>query len=171
MTEFLEYLRKHLTAHPAFTGALAVISQVFPLSQVQLYAIGFLILVDTLTGMAAARSRGEVVRSRKARQMTLSKTMAHMVMVFSASVTVPLFDTHIILTGVIGMIASWELLSILENLQDLGVIKEENAKILVGLLKSAQGKAGLIAGAATVLGSAGDDKDTPEAPQAEGGAQ
>ena len=123
--DVFDYIQKNLMANPKLGVLLAILAQVFPVTAVQVYAVGALIAVDTITGIMAAKARGEEIRSTVARKKTSSKIMGHLILVLSAAATVPLLGSNVVLMGIFGLISSWECLSILENSSDLGFIDKE----------------------------------------------
>lgn len=96
--------------------AMIAILAVFAPAQPVLITVGFLILSDSITGIWAAKVRGEPITSAKLRN-SISKSIIYMIAVLSAFAieTTILSGIIPIMKIVAGMIAMTELISILEN--------------------------------------------------------
>jgi phage-related holin len=84
-----------------------------------LLAIGFFVVSDFITGMLAAKKRGELITSKKMRP-TVTKGIGYMVAILVAHVFQVNFSPSIeIMKIVSGLIALIELKSVDENLRDI----------------------------------------------------
>jgi len=90
-------------------------SPVFPV----LFGLGFIVLTDFVTGMLAAKKRGEVISSRKMRP-TVTKGIGYMAAILVAHTFEKSFMPDLnCLKIVSGLIALIELKSLDENIKDL----------------------------------------------------
>jgi phage-related holin len=128
-------------AQPLLLSALAVIAPI----KATLITVGIVIGVDFITGILAARKRGETLKSAPARR-TISKVLIY----HTAILTGFLIETYLmkgaipITSLVSGLIGSVEALSIYENLNTIS-----GKNVFGSLIK--------------ILGSANDDlKDKPK---------
>lgn len=81
--------------------------------------IGFLVMMDFITGMVAAKKRGELITSKKMRP-TVMKGFGYMASILIAFVVQKVFLTEIeVMKIVSGLIAMIELKSLDENLLDI----------------------------------------------------
>ena len=84
-----------------------------------LASIGFFVFADFITGVLAARKRGEEINSKRARQ-TIPKGLGYMLAIMTAHV----FEEHFVqglevMKIVAGLIAVIEMKSLDENIKDL----------------------------------------------------
>lgn len=94
---------------------LSYFSPAFPL----MLAIGFFIVADFITGMIAAKKRGEILTSKKMRP-TITKGIGYMIAILVAHVFQKNFLSGIeVLKIVSGLIAFIEVKSLDENFKDI----------------------------------------------------
>lgn len=108
-----EVMEKYLLAISVYL--LSYFSPAFPL----MLAIGFFLVADFVTGMMAAKKRGEILTSKKMRP-TITKGIGYMIAILVAHVFQKNFLSGIeVLKIVSGLIAFIEVKSLDENFRDI----------------------------------------------------
>ena len=108
-----EILQKYTV--PALAYFASYFTPAFPM----MMAIGFFLLMDFITGIMAAKKRGEPISSKKMRP-TVTKGIGYMVAILVAHVFQKNFLTDIeVLKIVAGLIAFIEVKSLDENFRDI----------------------------------------------------
>lgn len=109
------YLHKLIDSAPA--AALAILASIESLG----LAIGFLMLVDLVTGVWAAVRERQPITSERLRRSVVKSVVYLLALIVAAVAERFIFGPSVpILKVVSGVVASTELLSILENLSRIG---------------------------------------------------
>lgn len=128
-----EFIAKHLT--PLAVSAVAVFAPI----KATIITVGIVIAVDLITGIFAARKRGETITSAALRR-SLSKALIYQTAVLTGFlIETYLMGNSIPITNIVGgLIGSVEALSIYENLNTISGTKLFSS--LISILGSANDK-------------------------------
>jgi phage-related holin len=111
--QFIEIIQKYLIAFLVYLTSY--FTPAFPL----MLAIGFFLIMDFITGIIAAKKRGEAITSKKMRP-TITKGIGYMIAILVAHVFQQNFLKDIeVLKIVSGLIAFIEVKSLDENFRDI----------------------------------------------------